>query len=171
MCEAVVHRLPVAGGIAGGGTPEDVVAVGSLSDERRTSMISHAGEQVAGCFVGVCKRHVIRLSELVQQVGTVEVLIAELLNCSAVGKAGAADTTIRAVAGCDGVLNRAVLAVGIAGSASEAVTSLSDEVGIAIHHEGIALTLAVGVVCEAASACVIHQLDHLAEVVVGEAAG
>ena len=131
-------------------------------------MIVHAGEQVTSCLVGLSQRHVIRLGKLVQQIGTVEVLIAKLLNCSAVGEAGAADTTIRAVAGCDGVLNRAVLAVDETGGTTEAVASLSDEVGIAIHHEGIALAFTVGVVCEAASAAIIHQLRHLAEMIVSE---
>ena len=110
-------------------------------------------------------------SSCVWKTNAAEVLIAEVFACAAMGEACAADTSICAVAGCDGVLNRAVLAVGIAGSASEAVTSLSDEVGIAIHHEGIALTLAVGVVCKAANTSIIHKLSHLPKVVVGEATG
>lgn len=65
VCEGVVHGLTVTSGIARSGTTEDVVAVGSLSDECRTAMIVHAGEQVTSCLVGLSQRHVVRLGRLV----------------------------------------------------------------------------------------------------------
>ena len=148
MSEGVVHDLAVAGGIASGGTAKDVVCILTLCHKCAATMVSHAGEQVAGCFVGLCKRHVIRLSELVQQVGTVEVLIAELLNRTAVGKAGAADTTVCTIARGDGMLHGAILAVGEAGGTTEAVALFGDEVCITIHYKAVALPLTVGVVCE-----------------------
>ena len=91
-----------------------------------------------------------------QQVSTIEILIAELLNRTAVGKAGAADTTIRTIAGCDGVLNRTVLAVDETGGTTEVVELLGDEVGITIDRQAAAL--AVSVVCEIAISSAVFYI-------------
>ncbi len=93
-----------------------------------------------------------------QQVGTVEVLIAELLNRTAVGKAGATNTTIRTITGGSSVLHSAVLAVNEAAGTTEAVASLSDEVCIAIHYKAIAFAPAVSVVCEIAISSAVFYI-------------
>ena len=80
MSEGVVHGLTVTSGIARSGTAENVVCVLTLCHKCAATMVSHTGEQVAVCFVGLGERHVVRLGKLVQQVSTAEVLIAELLN-------------------------------------------------------------------------------------------
>ncbi len=48
MSEGVVHDLAVAGGIASGGTSKDVVCILTLCHKCAATMVSHAGEQVAG---------------------------------------------------------------------------------------------------------------------------
>lgn len=86
MSEGVVHCLTVAGGIARSGTFKDVVCILTLCHKCAATMVSHAGEQATSRLVGLGKRHVVRLGELMQQVGAAEVLIIELLNLAAVGE-------------------------------------------------------------------------------------
>ena len=85
-----------------------------------------------------------------QQVGAAEVLIAKLFDRTSVGEPGTADASVSTIAGGDGVLHGAVLAVGIAGRASEVISCFGDEVGITINLKTIAFAFAVGVVCEIA---------------------
>ena len=113
--KSIVHNCPLSSGITGGRSPEGVVAVLALSHQSRATMISHAGEQVTSCFVCLCERHVIRLGKLVQQVGAAEVPIAKLLNRTAVGEAGGYNAAICPVTGCNRLLYRAVLGVGVTG--------------------------------------------------------
>jgi len=68
--EGVVHHHPLSRSIAGGRASEDIVCVLKLRYKGAATMVSHAGEQVTIRLVGLRKRHIIRLGELVQQIGT-----------------------------------------------------------------------------------------------------
>ena len=114
MGEGIVHYSTLSGSIASSGAAKDVVGVGSLCHEGGASVVSHAGEQITSRLVGLGERHVVRFGELVKQIGAGQVLIAELLNRTAVGEPGAADAPIRSEAGCNRLLHGTILGVGFA---------------------------------------------------------
>ena len=61
---------------------------------------------------------------------------------------GAIEAAIRAVAGGNGLLRSAVLAVNIPRRATECIALLGDEVRVSVYYERIRFTLSVGVVAE-----------------------
>lgn len=81
MSEGIVYGLAVACSIAGGWASADVVGVGALRHEGGTTVVGHAGEQVASRFVGLRERHVAGHGKRLQQVsaGQVHVLFTELM--------------------------------------------------------------------------------------------
>jgi|GEM_PF-6427837 len=169
--EAVVHRLPVAGGAASERASVGVVGIGTLGHEGGAAMVGHADEQVALRFVALRKRHVAGHGECLQQVAAGQVAVAKLLFGTTVQEAGAIDTPICAVTGGDGVLHRAVLGVGEAGGATEAISLFGDEVGDVSRQQGIRFLLAKGIVADGAGTCGIRHLRELPEVMVGVAEG
>ena len=171
MHEAIVHRLAVAGGAAGERATERVVGVRALRYKGVAAKVSHPDEQVALCFVALRERHVAGHGERLQQITAGQVGVAKLFFRAAVQEACGGDAPIRAVAGGDGMLHRAVLGVGEAGGAPHGIARLGDEVGDVICQQGIGFLLAVGVVADGACAGIIRHLRELPEVMVGVAEG
>ena len=171
MREGIGHDTTLAGGIALRGAADSVVDIIALRHEGAAAVVLNPHEQVARVLVGIVHRHAIGLGELVEQVRARQVLIAEHLGGSTMQEGGAIDAAIRAVAGGNGLLRSAVLAVNIPRRATECIALLGDEVRIAIHHEAVAHTFAVGIIAKGADACIIHQLRHLPQMVVGVCSG
>ena len=166
MDERIVHRLAVAGGVAGERPVERVVAVAALRHERGTAVVSHADDQVALRFVALRKCHVARHGECLQQVTAGQVAVAELLFAAAVQEACRGDAAISAVSSGDGVLYRAVLGVCETRGAAHGIAHLGDEVCNITLHQGIRFLLTKGIVADGASTRIINNLRKLAEVVV-----
>ena len=148
----------------GGAASVGVVGVGTLCHECGAASVGHTGEQVALRFVALRERHVAGHGERVQQVAAGLVGVAKLLFGTTVQEAGAIDAPIAAVAGGDGVLQRAVLGVGEASGASHRILRFGDEVGGTTCQQGICLLLAKGIVADGAGASRIRHLRELSKV-------
>lgn len=90
-------------------------------------MIRHAGEQVASSLVGLRERHAVGLGEHLQQIGACKVSVAEVPSFAAMQESGRSNTPVVTIAGGYGLLNRAVLGVGVARGATEAISCFGDE--------------------------------------------
>ena len=153
----IIHSLPIAGGAAGERATERVVAVGSLCYEGIAAMIIHTDEQVALRFVALGQRHVTGHIQSLQQVAARQIAVAKLLFGTTMHEARGRNTPIRAVAGGDGVLHRAVLGVREAGGAPHRIAHLGEEVGDTTRQQGIRFLFTVGVVANGAGACIVRR--------------
>ena len=113
MLEDIVHNSSLSGGITGGRSPEGVVTVLALRHQSRAAMVSHAGEQVTIRLVGLRQRHVIRLGELVQQVGAGQILIAKHLGGATMQEGCATEANVFAVFGRDVLLSCTLVRISI----------------------------------------------------------
>ncbi len=93
MSKDIIHHSTLTSSIAGGRTPEGVIAVLTLHHEGTATAVCHADEQVTLCFVGLRQRHAIGLGERLQQICAGHILKTEVLGCSSMHKTCGVDTT------------------------------------------------------------------------------